>query len=169
MEKYIFVINGSGGVGKDTICDAAAQFWKVQNISSITPILDVAYAAGWDGEKTPAARRFLSELKEVCTEFNDLPFTYCMTQYQLFMQSDAEVLFVHIREPAEITRFRRAVHHNCYAVLVRRAQFEQTRGPLGNRSDDEVLNYAYDYTFNNDGPLSILPKAVQSFFQSIMS
>ena len=60
MTKQVFIINGSGGVGKDTVCSAAAQSWKVQNISSITPILQVAKAAGWDGTKTPAARRFLS-------------------------------------------------------------------------------------------------------------
>ena len=62
MTKQVFIINGSGGVGKDTVCSAAAQSWKVQNISSITPILQVAKAAGWDGTKTPAARRFLSQL-----------------------------------------------------------------------------------------------------------
>ena len=49
MTKQVFIINGSGGVGKDTVCSAAAQSWKVQNISSITPILQVAKAAGWGG------------------------------------------------------------------------------------------------------------------------
>ena len=48
MTKQVFIINGSGGVGKDTVCSAAAQSWKVQNISSITPILQVAKAAGWE-------------------------------------------------------------------------------------------------------------------------
>ncbi|WNX82987.1 hypothetical protein RWV98_10155 [Agathobaculum sp. NTUH-O15-33] len=51
MKKHVFIINGSGGVGKDTVCELAAKRWKVQNISSITPILTVARAAGWDGEK----------------------------------------------------------------------------------------------------------------------
>ena len=98
MTKQVFIINGSGGVGKDTVCSAAAQSWKVQNISSITPILQVAKAAGWDGTKTPAARRFLSQLKADCTEFNDLPFRYCTEQLQIFAENDAELLFVHIRD-----------------------------------------------------------------------
>ena len=89
MTKQVFIINGSGGVGKDTVCSAAAQSWKVQNISSITPILQVAKAAGWDGTKTPAARRFLSQLKADCTEFNDLPFRYCTEQLQIFAENDA--------------------------------------------------------------------------------
>lgn len=166
--KHVFIINGSGGVGKDTVCAAAAQFWRVQNISSITPICDVARAAGWDGVKTPEARRFLSRLKEVCTEFNDLPFSYCMEQYSRFLGNDCEVLFVHIREPEEIARFRAAVGENCSAVLVKRPEMEQARGLLGNRSDDGVANYGYDHVFLNDGPLADLPEKVRRFFGGIL-
>lgn len=99
MDKLVVIINGSGGVGKDTVCEAAAAFWKTRNISSITPILQVARAAGWDGVKTPASRRFLSELKQSCSEFNDLPFRYCTEQLEAFRRSDEQLLFVHIREP----------------------------------------------------------------------
>lgn len=169
MHKYVFIINGSGGVGKDTICETAAAFWKVQNISSITPILQVARSAGWDGNKTPEARRFLSQLKEICTEFNDLPFRYCMEQYQQFLQNDADMLFVHIREPEAIDRFRKSVGGDCKAVLVRRPNLEQTRGALGNRSDDGVNNYHYDGIFINDGALEQLPEKVHVFFQDLMS
>ena len=83
---------------KDTVCVAAARFWKAENISSITPILDVAYAAGWDGRKTPEARRFLSRLKEVCTEFNDLPFSYCMERYHRFLPVSYTHLDVYKRQ-----------------------------------------------------------------------
>lgn len=99
VDKLVVIINGSGGVGKDTVCDAAAAFWKTRNISSITPILRVAESAGWDGVKTPASRRFLSELKQSCTEFNDLPFRYCTEQLAAFRESDEQLMFVHIREP----------------------------------------------------------------------
>lgn len=164
MHKSVFIINGSGGVGKDSVCHAAAACWRVQNISSITPILQVARAAGWDGNKTPEARRLLSRLKEVCTEYNDLSFRYCMEQYAAFRQSDAEMLFVHIREPEEIERFRQAVGAGCFAVLVRRPSLEQTRGVLGNRSDDGVDAYAYDGVLVNDGTLDELPQKVRAFF-----
>ena len=167
--KHIFVINGSGGVGKDTVCELAARFWRVQNISSITPILDVAYAAGWDGVKTPESRRFLSRLKEACTEFNDLPFCYCMEQYARFVQSDQQLVFVHIREPEEIERFRNAVGKGCRTILVRRPALEQARGPLGNRSDDGVTAYNYDAVFVNDVPLDKLPEKVYAFFGSLLA
>lgn len=168
MDKHVFIINGSGGVGKDTVCDMAACFWRVQNISSITPILDVARAAGWDGVKTPASRRFLSQLKEICTEFNDLPFRYCMEQLELFRQSDRQLLFVHIREPEQIARFRDAAGEGCQTILVRRPALEQARGPLGNRSDDGVNGYDYDHVFVNDGPLDTLPDKVRRFFESLL-
>lgn len=168
MEKHVFVINGSGGVGKDTLCEVAGRFWRVQNISSITPVCEVARAAGWDGEKTPAARRFLSQLKEVCTQFNDLPFRYCMEQYRAFLQNDQQILFVHIREPAEIERFRQAVGAICKAVLVRRPALESARGPLGNRSDDNVAAYSYDGIFVNDGSLEELPEKVCRFLSDMM-
>lgn len=168
MDKHVFIINGSGGVGKDSVCAAAANFWRVQNISSITPILAVAKAAGWNGIKTPEARRFLSRLKEVCTEFNDLPFQYCMEQYQAFLRNDSQLLFVHIREPDEIARFRQAVGPNCSAVLIRRPSLEQARGPLGNRSDDGVASYQYDGVLENDGLLEELPDKVRRFFSSLL-
>ena len=169
LDKHIFVINGSGGVGKDTVCDMAARFWKVQNISSITPILDVARAAGWDGIKTPASRRFLSQLKEICTQFNDLPFRYCMAQLEDFLRNDQQILFVHIREPEEIERFRDAAGERCKAVLVRRPALEQERGALGNRSDDGVTSYVYDGVFLNDGPLDGLAEKVRDFFERLLT
>ena len=45
----IYVINGSGGTGKDTVCDITAKYYKVRNISSITPIVEIAKFAGWNG------------------------------------------------------------------------------------------------------------------------
>lgn len=51
MGKIALVINGSGGVGKDTLCDLAAKHFRVYNISSVDPIKDIARMANWDGRK----------------------------------------------------------------------------------------------------------------------
>ena len=45
------------------------------------------------------ARRLLAQLKEAFTAFNDLSFRYCMDAYEAFLQSDDEILFLHVREP----------------------------------------------------------------------
>ena len=76
MEKAVFVINGTGGVGKDTVCEMAAALCPVRSVSSITPIVEIARSAGWDGVKTPASRRLLSRLKDAFTEYNDLPLLH---------------------------------------------------------------------------------------------
>ncbi|MCF2670455.1 MAG: hypothetical protein SPJ01_09900 [Butyricicoccus sp.] len=163
MEKQVFIINGKGGVGKDTVCSCAAQFYRVRNISSITPIVEIARFAGWNGEKTLAARRMLSQLKAVFTEFNDLSFTYCMQQYRAFEQSEDELLFIHVREPEEIARLKRAIGGVCRTLLVRRSDLAQKQ--YGNRSDDAVEEYPYDLYFENAAPLETLPARVHDFFE----
>ena len=51
MKKTVVVINGRGGVGKDTLCAFAAERYSVQNSSAITPIKEMAEIIGWRGEK----------------------------------------------------------------------------------------------------------------------
>lgn len=160
MKQRIFVINGSGGAGKDTVCAMAGRWCRVRNVSSITPIVEIARYAGWDGQKTPAARRMLARLKEVFTEFNDLSFRYCMRQLEAFRAGDEQVLFVHIREPEEIARFCAAAGPDCKTLLVRRPSLD-ARGPLGNRADDSVEQYPYDCVMVNDGSLDALEQKVR--------
>lgn len=166
MNKQVFIINGRGGVGKDTICDCLAKYCRVRNISSITPIVEIARFAGWTGEKTLAARKLLSQLKEVFTEYNDLSFRYCMEQYEQFCQGEEEVLFIHVREPEEIQRLQAAIgKEHCRTLLIRRADKDATT--YGNRSDDEVEQLAYDLYFQNEPPLETLPERVWKFFQDL--
>lgn len=168
MDKHVIIVNGRGGVGKDTICALAAQSYSVRTVSSITPILEIARCGGWDGRKTPAARLLLAQLKEIFTAFNDLSFSYCMQQYIEFLESRDQLLFVHIREPEEIARFRLAIGEHCRTMLVRRREVE-AEGALGNRADDSVLNYQYDYYFDNDGSIENLPESVHAFFEVVLS
>ncbi len=165
--KQIVVINGSGGSGKDTVCALAAERYRVRNVSSITPIVEIARKAGWDGVKTDKARRLLARLKEVFTEYNDLSFRYCMQQVDAFRQSDEQLLFVHIREPEEIERFRRAVGPICKTLLVRRPSVE-ARGPFGNRADDSVQAYPYDLVLVNDGDLDQLRRKTQQMLEGLL-
>lgn len=162
MEQTIYIINGIGGAGKDTVCEMAAKLCPVRNVSSITPIVEIARFAGWDGVKTRQARRLLSRLKEAFTEFNDLPFRYCMQQAEDFLAGEERLLFLHVREPEEIDRLKKALGPRCRTLLVRRPGVSgQT---LGNRSDDGVENYAYDAVLENDSTLEALEEKVQKFF-----
>ena len=152
MKKTVIVINGAGGVGKDTLCDLAAKHFKVRNISTITPIKELAALTGWDGRKDDKSRRFLSDLKQLCVNYNDFPTNWAKGIFDEFMQSDEDILFVHIREPEEIAKFIAATGGVAKALLVRGGD-RMKKSHYGNRSDDEVENYEYDYYFYNDKSL----------------
>ncbi len=154
MKKLTVVINGAGGVGKDTLCAIAAKKYKVKNISAITPIKELATLCGWGGEKTDRARKFLSDLKLLTVAYNDLPTRYLTEEYRAFLETDEELLFVHIREPEEIAKFVLATGGEAVTLLIRGGKrFARRAGSYGNRSDDEVENYPYQYIFYNDRPL----------------
>ncbi len=150
--KVVIIINGRGGVGKDTLCDFAAESYRVRNVSSITPIKEIASQHGWNGEKDLKARKFLSDLKTAFTDYCDLPTKYLLEQYQIFAASDEQIMFAHIREGEQIERFKRevtALGAKCLSLLVLRGESVH----YGNASDDDVENYGYDLVYDNLKPL----------------
>ena len=167
MNKLTIVINGKGGVGKDTLC-LSLQERRVRNISSITPIKEIAAQHGWNGEKDLKSRRFLAELKRVFTEYNDLPNRYLVQQAQEFGESEDEILFVHIREADQIEAFVRGVDGNCITLLVRR-DLPEVAGGYGTRADDDVENYPYDIIFDNNRPLEQSTAAFAALIEQLLT
>ena len=166
MQKLVFVINGRGGVGKDTLCECAARAFSVKNVSSITPIKEVAALVGWQGEKTDRARRFLSDLKATMIAYNDYPTVWAVEQYRAFLAGDEQIMFLHVREGEEIDKFVRATGGKAKTLLIRRDAVHQEA--YGNRSDDEVESYQYDYVFDNDMPLGEAEQAFLAFLTACM-
>ncbi len=154
MKKLAIVINGAGGVGKDTLCELAAKHFKIKNISSITPIKEIATLCGWDGTKDNKARKFLSDLKKLCVEYNDYPTLWAKAQYESFLDSDEEIMFVHIREPEEIQKFVNATGGVAKTLLVRGGK-RMSNEKYGNVSDDGVENYSYDLYYLNENSLDV--------------
>ena len=152
--KAAIVINGCGGVGKDTLCRMAERQYRVRNVSSITPIKEIAKQCGWQGEKTDKARKFLADLKQLTVDYNDYPTTWLKEQYDQFMQSDDELMFVHIREPKEIEKFVSMTGGKAITLLIRGgSRMAMREGTYGNSADDMVEQYSYDFYFENDKPL----------------
>ncbi len=147
MKKLVIIINGRGGVGKDTLCDMVSKKVLTMNISSITPVKEIAMSCGWEGEKTDKSRKFLSDLKKVLIEYNDYPTKYLLKQYKKFLESDSQILFVQIREAMEIDKFKAYIEVPCISLLITRSSQDFTK--WGNLSDDEVELYNYDYEFDN--------------------
>lgn len=166
VEKTIIVINGKGGCGKDTLCEIAAKKYGVMNVSSITPIKEMAELIGWNGSKSDKDRKFLSDLKSLVTEYNDGANEYLLCQVEKFLKNEEDLMFVHIREPEMIEHFinsleERKVGINVISLLVKRPS--QKYLVMGNRSDDEVDNYNYDIVFENDVNLEELDTVFLNF------
>lgn len=167
--KTVIVINGKGGVGKDTLCEFAAARYKVKNISSITPIKEIAALCGWHGEKTDKARKFLADLKSLTVAYNDFPTNWVVAEYEKFLESEDEILFVHIREGAEIEKFVKATGGKAKTLLVRGgARFRRAKAVYGNAADDDVEKYRYDYVFYNDHPLERTEAIFNTFLGKIV-
>jgi hypothetical protein len=154
--KLVIVINGRGGVGKDTVCGVLADHYKVRNASSIAPIKEIALRHGWGGGKDDRDRKFLSDLKNAFSAYNDLPYRYMLGELDEFLASDAEIMCVHIREMREIAKFvagaKKALGKDgrVATLLVRRPSCERV---YGNGADDGVGEFDYDWTYDNSGPL----------------
>lgn len=147
--KRIIVINGKGGVGKDTLCAFANEKYRTLNRSSIDPIKEMASVVGWNGDKSFKSRKFLSDLKRIVTEYNDYPLSYIISECNDFINSDYELLFLHIRECEQIRQLVSSLDFPIITLLVRRG----TNIKYGNSSDDNVELYKYDYIYENSLPL----------------
>lgn len=165
--KIVIVINGVGGVGKDTFINAVGQYYKTQMISSITPIKEMAAICGWNGEKTLQARKFLADLKQLTIQYNNYPTSYLVQEYEKFLKSDFNILFVVIREPEEIKKFKTAINNKCYTLLIQSNRIK-LQGQFGNLSDDRATKdyFTYDFTYQNDSPKEDVVEQVKLFFEN---
>ncbi|SFS04499.1 hypothetical protein [Anaeromicropila populeti] len=167
MEKLVIIINGRGGVGKDTLCSITEKYYRILNVSSITPIKEIAFQCGWNGEKDDKARKFLSDLKTILVEFNNLPQKYLEKQYNEFLNSNNQIMFVQIREGSEIIKFRNSVSTPCITLLIKRSN--EIISQWGNTSDDEVENFKYDYCYDNVKSLENAEQDFMVFLDRVLS
>lgn len=160
--KQVFVINGSGGVGKDTFVDLVTivSGLKAMQYSSVDKIKAIARDAGWNGIKDEKSRKFLSDLKVLCSEFCDLPFKSLVEIVDYFRNDTGhEMLFLHIREPNEI---KRAVNEfDAKTILVTR---DTVPAITSNMADGGVYDYIYDIAIRNDGDMEELRNKAKQFY-----
>lgn len=166
MNKHIFIINGSGGVGKDTFCNLVDEVsnGQVYSYSSVNLVKKVAEMCGWNGAKEEHDRKFLSDLKDLLTKYNDAPFkNTCEVIDKFLVGNSFSILFIHIREPIEIKRVVDK-YPQVKTILVCNMRVENI---TSNHADAEVYNYDYDYTIHNDGSLDCLKEMAESFYQQL--
>lgn len=169
MDKHIFVINGSGGVGKDTFVKLVSEelnkimkkLHTVTNFSSVDKVKELAKEIGWKGEKSERDRKFMFDLKILASDYSDMPFQSMKEKVRIFkMDMENQILFLHIREPKEI---KRAVHEfGAKTILVKRDSIKQI---ISNTADQNVFHYTYDFIIENNGTIEELREKAKKFVQ----
>ena len=169
-DKLIIIINGVGGVGKDTIVDIVANHYAVRNVSSVKPFkrLLTTFGVGESQQKTLKGRKLLSDLKKAFDEYNDRSTAYLTKELTEFINhEDQQIMFAHIREPEYIAKFKDIAEHfvTVVTLLITGRNEDMV---YGNMADDGVMDYHYDAIFKNDCSLEELEGRFMEFFEEIL-
>lgn len=172
LDKQVFIINGSGGVGKDTFVelvstelnDSLKKTHTVVNFSSVNKVKEIAREIGWDGKKEERDRKFLYDLKILTSKYCDMPFKSMKKEVNKFKNNNEnQVMFLHIREPKEIERATK--EFNAKTILVVRDTIKHI---TSNMADQNVFNYNYDFVINNNGTKTELNSKAKKFVEEVI-
>ena len=135
-------------------------------ISTVDFIKHIAVQCGWNGVKDAKNRKFLSDLKDLLTQWDETPFkkTCEVIRHHKFHLSQFDlqkkgVVFIFSREPEDIQKY--VNKFNAKTVLIRRDSVENQE--QSNHADSKVLDFNYDYEINNNGNLLELEVQVARF------
>lgn len=170
----VIIVNGRPRVGKDSFCEMVQKImeervgpYSCRIISTVDFVKEVAKFCGWDGQKRPNDRKFLSNLKDILTQWDDVPYKDIISSYegckeiwkQLGYNEKNCLYFVMCREPEEIRKFVDRI--GARTLMVERKETENL--PQCNHADSNVYNYKYDTYIHNDGDLVDLKKIARQF------
>lgn len=164
IKKYIFITNGMARSGKDTFAEYLNDFVPTLKYSSIDKVKDIAKQCGWDGTKDEKSRKFLSDLKVLTSQFNDMPFQAIKTVVEQFKEDkEKRILLIDIREPTEIEKVKKTF--NAKTILIKR---NSVKNITSNMADANVFNYKYDYIIENNGILDEFYWTVYKFVKDVL-
>lgn len=163
--KQVIIINGVGGSGKGSFVEYLSKYIPTHYYSIANLPKEAATVLGWDGGKTERDRKFLSDIVDISTEYNDAPFQDVVSLVADFKNGklDADILAVDMRDPRDIAR---AVEiFGAITVLIRNPRVESIET---NHADRDVEDFEYDYVIQNDGMLEDLDKKAEEFAKEVL-
>lgn len=174
MSVKVVVINGAPGSGKTTfeyICRRLCNSFEDKNLevdiySTVDFVKYLAALSGWNGTKTPKNRKFLSDLKDLLTEWNDVPFRKVeeVVKEKACDKATDWILFVDCREPKEIQKLKERL--DAVTVFICRDSAENNEA--SNHADANVRDFDYDIYINNNGTIIDLEYAASRFLSNLM-
>jgi hypothetical protein len=151
-----------GGSGKDTWASLLNKYIPTLKYSIVDLPKEAAKVLGWDGSKTEKDRRFLSDIMDLSTGYNDAPFKDVLSLVTDFKNNkdyaEYEVLIIDMRDPKDIARAVKAF--GAETILIRNPNVIKIES---NHADRDVENYEYDYIIENDGTLEQLERVAKLF------
>ena len=167
----IYILNGKAGSGKTTFFKLIEEKCRnyVYNYSTVDLVKKVAYGCGWNGSKTPENRKFLSDLKDLLTEWDDVPYKDCLKEIKRItsladiydVEHDDWAIFIDCREPKEIQKFVDRL--GAKTIFIDRKIEDYN---ASNHADANVENFKYDIVINNNGTLEDLAAAAMNFIET---
>lgn len=142
-------------------------------MSTVDEIKKFAKLLGWNGEKTPESRFYLSELKRITDEWLDAS-NYLIDQKIKYIKAEADaygmnynkfVLFIHCREPNKIKEIVKK--YAAKTILIKRTE-KKLQSAQSNESDANVESCVYDYEIENAGTLKELQQKAEKFVEDII-
>lgn len=172
MNVKYYILNGVSASGKDTFVDFMYRMKDDMDIihwSSVNCVKEIAGYAGWNGEKDEKGRNFLSGLKHLMTEYDDVPFKRTVEDVEHWVEfAEAHsrnlktfLVFIDVREPEEVEKYKE--YFNAKTVLIRNPSAE---AKVFNESDLNVLDYNYDIVIWNDSTKEHLKELVEEFVKN---
>lgn len=153
--KEVLIINGSGGVGKDTFVAMLKHHLGggVIHESIVNNVKDIAKKAGWAGGKSEKDRKFLAELKDLIDQYNDANYERIRILVERFKKDEVKgkLLCIDMREKEQIERAKK--DFGAKVVFIERDAVAPIKS---NHADAEVANAPRDYTVKNNGTLKDL-------------
>ena len=140
--KKVYITSGVGRSGKDTFTSLLNKYIPTHKYSIVDLPKEAAKILGWDGGKTEKDRRFLSDIMDLSTEYNDAPFRDVMSVVADFYNNliEDEVLVIDMRDPRDIARAVKTF--GAETILIRNPNVKKIES---NHADRDVENYDYDY------------------------
>ena len=178
----VIIINGSGGVGKDTFIRYAVPYFLINNTNSsvstysiIDPIKELMTKIGIKLDKDEKNRKFMSDFKLLMDDYNDLPYRKLIDVFEhAYYHSyvDYNVFIAVMREPKDISRFITELTHvygfdgkDIYTVLVCNDRVK----PITSNIADASVNYIkYDVVIDNNGTYEELRNKAKKFVDYVM-
>jgi hypothetical protein len=176
-QKHLIIINGPARSGKDTFvmyCKQVAEeiSLTLSNISSVDGVKEYLQKnSNTDGlfrdgvTKDEYRRKQMIDLKQKRIKQDPLSITHRVLQK--IQEINADLNFIHIREPEEIEKMKKAGIQSGYRVSTLHISKPEIQR-YTNGIDDQTENYTYDTYIKNNQDLTHLKLLAREYITNLL-